>query len=129
MNENIQGTEYIVSYELSLDVSIDDPFSPYLIPSSYVDYDSDTQAVDLAAKLCETAESDLDCVSLIYNYIVDTISYDYDLAEQITSGALSSYIADIDDTLTSGKGICLESLKIRRVQIVGALVGVGPHDL
>lgn len=108
VNENIQGNEYIVSYELSLDVAMEDPFSPYLTPSSYVDYDSDTKAVGLAAELCETAESDLDCVSLIYNYIVDTISYDYDKAEQITSGALSNYIADIDHTLESGKGICLD---------------------
>lgn len=108
VNENIQGKEYSVSYELSLDVTITDPFSPYLTPSSYVDYDADTRAVELAAELCETAESDLDCVSIIYNYVVNNISYDYDKAEQITSGALSSYIADIDNTLSSGKGICLD---------------------
>lgn len=108
VNENIQGKEYSVSYELSLDVTITDPFSPYLTPSSYVDYDADTRAVELAAELCETAESDLDCVSIIYNYLVNNISYDYDKAEQITSGALSSYIADIDNTLSSGKGICLD---------------------
>lgn len=108
VNENIQGKEYSISYEVSLDVSMDDPFSPYLSPSSYVHYDADTHAVELAAELCETASSDLECVSAIYNYIIENIEYDYDKAGQITSGALSSYIADIDATLESGKGICLD---------------------
>lgn len=108
VNENIQGKEYSVSYEVTLDVSLTDPFSPYLCPSSYVNYDADTQAVDLAAELCETAASDLECVSNVYNYIIENIEYDYDKAGQITSGALSGYIADIDATLESGKGICLD---------------------
>lgn len=108
VNENIQDKDYIVSYELDLDVSITDPFSPYLISSSYVNYNSRTRAVDLAAQLCETAADDLECVSAVYNYVIDNIAYDYDKAGQITSGALSSYIADIDGTLSSGKGICLD---------------------
>ncbi len=108
VNENIQGKEYSVSYEVNLDVSMTDPFSPYLSPSSYVNYDTDTLAVELAAELCETASSDLECVSAIYNYIIENVEYDYDKAGQITSGALSSYIADIDATLENGKGICLD---------------------
>lgn len=108
VNENIQDNEYSVSYELNLDVSITDPFSPYLTPSSYVNYNSRTGAVELAAQLCETAANDLDCVSAVYNYVIDNISYDYDKASQITSGALSNYIADIDGALSSGKGICLD---------------------
>lgn len=108
VNENIQGKEYSVSYELDLNVSITDPFSPYLTPSSYVNYNSRTKAVELAAQLCETAADDLDCVSAVYNYVIENIAYDYDKAGQITSGALSSYIADIDGTLSSGKGICLD---------------------
>ncbi len=106
--ENIQNNEYSICYEVELDASIADPFSPYLYPSYYVSYSADTYAVDLAAELCETAASDLDCVSLVYNYIIENISYDYDKASQITSGSLSVYIADIDGTLSSGKGICLD---------------------
>ncbi|MCM1120664.1 MAG: transglutaminase-like domain-containing protein [bacterium] len=108
VNENIQDNDYSVSYELNLDVSLTDPFSPYLTPSSYVNYQSHSRAVELAAQLCETATDDLDCVSAVYNYVIENISYDYDKAAQITSGALSSYIADIDGTLSSGKGICLD---------------------
>ncbi len=108
VNENIQGKEYSVSYEVNLDVSLSDPFSPYLAPSTYVNYDADTHAVELAAQLCEAASSDLECVSAVYNYIIENIEYDYDKAGQITSGALSGYIADIDATLDSGKGICLD---------------------
>lgn len=108
VNENIQGKEYSVSYEVNLDVSLSDPFSPYLSPSTYVNYDADTRAVELAAELCGTASSDLECVAAVYNYIIENIEYDYDKAGQITSGALSSYIADIDATLSDGRGICLD---------------------
>ncbi len=108
VNENIQGKVYSVSYEVNLEVSISDPFSPYLSPNTYVNYDADTRAVELAAQLCETASSDLECVSAVYNYIIENIEYDYDKAGQITSGALSGYIADIDATLDNSKGICLD---------------------
>ncbi len=106
--ENVIDNEYVVCYTVDLDVSMPDPFSPYLSPSYYVSYSSGTYAVELAAELCETAVSDLNCVSLIYNYVIENISYDYNKAEQITSGALATYIADIDGTLSSGKGICLD---------------------
>lgn len=106
--ENIQGSEYSVCYKLSLEVSLPDPFSPYLYPNCYVDYSADSKAVELSAQLCETAANDLDCVSNVYNYIIENISYDYDKAAKITSGVLSTYIADIDGTLSSGKGICLD---------------------
>lgn len=106
--ENVIDNEYVVCYTVDLDVSMPDPFSPYLSPSYYVSYSADTYAVELAAELCETAASDLDCVSLIYNYIIENITYDYDKAERITSGALATYIADIDGTLSSGRGICLD---------------------
>ncbi|MBO5283015.1 MAG: transglutaminase domain-containing protein [Lachnospiraceae bacterium] len=106
--ENVIDSEYVVCYTVDLEVSMPDPFSPYLTPSCYVNYSADTYAVELAAELCETAASDLDCVSLIYNYLIENISYDYDKADQITSGALSTYIADIDGALNSGKGICLD---------------------
>lgn len=106
--ENVIDNEYVVCYTVDLDVSMPDPFSPYLSPSYYVSYSADTYAVELAAELCETAASDLDCVSLIYNYIIENITYDYDKAEQINSGVLATYIADIDGTLSSGRGICLD---------------------
>lgn len=106
--ENVIENEYVVCYAVDLNVSMPDPFSPYLSPSYYVSYSAGTYAVELAAELCEPAASDLDCVSLIYNYVIENISYDYDKAEQITSGALATYIADIDGTLSSGKGICLD---------------------
>lgn len=106
--ENVIENEYVVCYAANLNVSMPDPFSPYLSPSYYVSYSAGTYAVELAAELCEPAASDLDCVSLIYNYVIENISYDYDKAEQITSGALATYIADIDGTLSSGKGICLD---------------------
>lgn len=106
--ENIQGTDYSTCYTVSIDAAITDSFSPYLRPSQYVDYDADTQAVALAAELCASAADELECVTLVYDYIIENIGYDYDKANQITSGTLTSYIADIDGTLASGKGICLD---------------------
>lgn len=106
--ENIENTSYATAYSMSLEVSITDEFSPYLRPSQYVNYDTGTEAVALSSELCAAAENDLDCVSIIYNYIIENITYDHEKAEAAQSGNLSGYIAEIDASLAAGKGICLD---------------------
>ena len=43
-------------------------------------------------------------VGLIYNYVVDNISYDYDKAATVQSG----YLPNLDAVLAAGKGICFD---------------------
>ncbi len=95
---------YAVACSQTIEVTLSDEFAPFLHPNYYVDYTADSDAVALAAELAEGCSDDLSVVSGVYNYIISNISYDYEKAQNVTSG----YIPDIDATLESGSGICFD---------------------
>lgn len=102
--ENISGTQYATAFYQEFEVSIQNEFSPFLYPSQYVNFTPESQAVSKAQELSAGANSDLDVVSNVYNYIISTITYDYDKASNVASG----YVCDVDETLNTKTGICLD---------------------
>jgi len=102
--ENIQGTEYSTAFFDSIDVTITDELKPYLYPNQYVYFNENSKCVSLGASVVLSANSDLDAVSLVYNYIIANITYDYPKAESSPTG----YITDVDEIIDSGTGICLD---------------------
>lgn len=102
--ENIGGDQYASLFSHSLDVTLENEFLPYLYPNQYVSFSADSEAVKLAASLSQSAETDLDALSAIYEYVINHIVYDDEKAASVTSG----YLPDIDETLRTGKGICFD---------------------
>lgn len=58
-----------------------------------------------AAELCKNAKTDEEKVVAIYNYMADRYSYDYKLANEITSGKITKYIPDTAATLNGTTGM------------------------
>lgn len=102
--ENVSGTSYAVCLAADTRVTLKNEFGPYLYPNQYCSFTSSSKAVAKAAELAETADTDLDVITNVYNYIISNISYDYEKAETVPSG----YTADVDEVLDSGTGICLD---------------------
>ena len=102
--ENVSGNQYATALSKTFDVKISNVFGPFLYPNQYVNFTASTKAVAEASSLAQAADTDLDVVSNIYNYIISTITYDYTKANSIQSG----YIPDVDTILASKKGICLD---------------------
>ena len=102
--ENVAGDTYTVSLTQSINVSIEDEFLPFLYPNQYVNFHADSQAVSKGSDLAKDTYSDLDVVQNIYNYVIKTISYDTEKAQNVSYG----YVPDVDDTLSSKKGICFD---------------------
>ena len=102
--ENIEGTQYALAASEVIGVQITDELTPYLYPNQYVDFTKDSKAVKLASELVYSANDDLDAVSLIYNYIIDNITYDTPKAESKPT----NYVPDIDEILDAKTGICLD---------------------
>ena len=102
--ENISGTNYATCLHAQLQVQLEDEFTPFLYPNQYVNFNSDSKTVAKGAELASNAENDLDVVTNIYNYIISSITYDYEKAADPPTG----YTTDIDEILTSGTGICLD---------------------
>ena len=69
-----------------------------------MNFNADTQAVSTASEAVKEARSDLDAVSDIYHFVIENVVYDEEKAETVTSG----YLPDVDETLSSGKGICFD---------------------
>lgn len=101
---NVEGTVYAAEYQTSADAELADEYLPFLYPNQYVWFTEDSDAVAAAKNIAAPADTDLDVVSLIYNYVVSSLTYDWDEAEHAESG----YIPDVDAVLSGKKGICLD---------------------
>ena len=102
--ENVEGSQYAVIFSDELSVTLENPMGPYLYPNQYVKFESSDRVVSLAAELAASAHDDLEAISAVYDYVVKTISYDYDKASSVQSG----YIPDADTVLSAKTGICLD---------------------
>ena len=61
-----------------------------------------------AAELCAGKTSAAEKVVAIHNYIAANYTYDSDLAAQINSGAVTSYVPNANSVLNAKKGICYD---------------------
>ena len=102
--ENTRGTKYAQAYSCSLDLKLTSEFSPFLYSNQYVNFSDDSKVVAKAAELTKGLTTDLDKVTEIYHYVINNITYDYQLAATVASG----YLPDVDAVLESGKGICFD---------------------
>ncbi len=102
--ENISGTSYSTCLYAGFDAVLANEFGPFLYPNQYVNFNADSKTVAKGAELAAGADTDLDVVISIYNYITASIKYDYNKASDPPAG----YVTDVDEILTSGTGICLD---------------------
>lgn len=102
--ELISDNNYSILFNEDITASSIDEYKPYLYPNQYVNFDANTQAISLASSLVEPANSDLEAIQYVYNYVISNIVYDYDKAENVES----TYIPDIDHILSIKKGICFD---------------------
>ncbi|GIP34187.1 transglutaminase family protein [Paenibacillus sp. J2TS4] len=121
--ENISGNKYKTIQSDSVQLAVEDSNVIYLNSIQNINWTEADLAVKKAEELTRNYKTDEEKVKAIYEYIVNNISYDYELADEITAG----YIPDIDDTLTTGKAICygystLFAAMLRSVEIPAKLV-------
>lgn len=102
--ENVEGTQYVTVFSQELEVNITNPWGSFLYPNQYVKFDSSSDVVSVAKELVAEAHDDLEAIIMVYNYVVENITYDFDKATTVQSG----YVPDVDEILRIKKGICLD---------------------
>ena len=102
--ENIQGTKYSTVLSHTTQVTLADPFAPFLRPNQYVEYSSAPQTVAKAAELTQNCPTPMEKVDGVYRYVVSNMSYDYQLAATVQSG----YLPVLDKVLEGKTGICFD---------------------
>ncbi len=102
--ENLHDDQYAAAFTQSVNVTLKDEYSSFLYPNAYVDFTASSKAVLKGQELAASANSDIEVVQNVYHYIINNVDYDYDKAETVESG----YIPVVDETLSTGKGICFD---------------------
>ena len=104
--ENISGNQYSQAFSQSINVTLENEFTPFLYPNQYVNFNQSSNAVAVSDQLSAGAADPMGVVTSIYNYVVDNVTYDTDKAED--SERLKLYLPDPDETLDTKKGICFD---------------------
>ena len=102
--QQVDGNQYAALYTETLTIKLQNEFLPFLYPNQYVDFSSKSEACKLASSLVKEDMTDIDILKTFYTYVTSHISYDYDKADSVEAG----YLPDIDDTLSTGTGICFD---------------------
>jgi len=106
VHKNVSGNEYTTELSLSINAQMDDEFAPFLRPNQYVNFTDNSRAVQIAADeiAAKGAEDNLAKVRVIYEYVINALSYDTAKAQTVRY----DYLPDIDKVLSEGKGICFD---------------------
>lgn len=102
--ENIQDTQYATILSQDFSVEIVNVFGPYLYPNQYVNFSESSKPIAKAKELAEAANTDIEVIENVYNYIIENFTYDYDKASSVESG----YLPDVDEIFSTNCGICFD---------------------
>ena len=102
--QQASGKKYTEQMSVTIKASIEDELSPFLCPNQYVWYTEESEAVKKAAEICTPDMTDKQKISAVADFLKRTLVYDYMAAMTVESG----YIPDVDEVLSTGKGICFD---------------------
>lgn len=102
--ENVADNRYASVLAAAFPVQLTNEFAPFIRANQYVDYSVAVNTVSAATELTEGITDPLKQVELIYNYVVQNLTYDYDRAASVKSG----YLPVLDQVLAEKKGICFD---------------------
>ncbi len=101
---NITGTKYSVLNTFYVDVKLENPHSPFLHSSQYVNYTEESDVIKTAREITKDAETDLEKVDIVYGYVTNAMKYDHQKAKTVKSG----YLPDVDMVVANKMGICFD---------------------
>ena len=126
--EYLANGSYESVLKAAVNAELSDETAPFLRPSQYVDYDSDSQAVIKAAEITENIDCFFDAVDAIFMFVSDHLIFDFDFAEVAEPG----YIPDVDLVFERGAGICFDyavlAAAMLRSQGIPTKLVVGYYD-
>ena len=102
--QNTEGSKYAAVVSATFNAAMTDEFAPFTHPNQYVNYAKAPNTVAKAAELTQGVTDPLKKVELVYNYVVQNITYDKQLAASVKSG----YLPVLDTVLSKKTGICFD---------------------
>ncbi|MCL2004149.1 MAG: transglutaminase-like domain-containing protein [Oscillospiraceae bacterium] len=116
--EQTEGSKYKLVVKAAADVSLSDPFQPFLRPSQYVNYSRESAVAGKAAELMADKKGLTDKIAAVYNFVIGNLTYDKVLARTVQSG----YVPDVDAVLERKEGICFDYAAVMTAMLRSSLV-------
>lgn len=95
---------FSVAKSMNLSVALTDELAPFLRPNQFVNFNADSEVVRLASEITAGSNNMFESVTAVYNWVVQNIEYDFELARTVQSG----YIPNLDRVLEVRRGICFD---------------------
>ena len=111
--QQINGSQYAALYSETLTVNLENEFLPFLYPNQYVNFTPDSEACKLALSLLAEDATEQESIDTVFQYVTQHVTYDEDKAATVETG----YLPDIDETLSTGKGICFDYAALMTVML------------
>ncbi|MCL2633360.1 MAG: transglutaminase-like domain-containing protein [Oscillospiraceae bacterium] len=102
------GTTYSPLASVEISASVSNTLAPFLMVNHLVTYSANSTAIKKGEELCSTQMTDVQKVEAVYSWIVENVAYDEVKAQNITSGAITSYLPVVDNLIRDKKGICFD---------------------
>lgn len=102
--ENVEGNSYRTLSTKFVELQLQSQETVFLNSIQEIKWNQENKAIKKAKELTAGLTTDEEKVNAIYNYIIKTISYDYEKIGTLTS----LYLPNIDSTLEDGQGICYD---------------------
>ncbi|MDL2324145.1 transglutaminase-like domain-containing protein [Ruminococcaceae bacterium OttesenSCG-928-A16] len=103
---NITGNQYATFLTQSVSVQLESEFAPFLVPSQIVDYNENTDCIELSYQLAQHASTNVEVVATVYHWVKNNISYDTEKAIEVLSNTL--YRPVLDEIIQEKTGICYD---------------------
>ena len=102
--EQITGNRFATANSVDINVTLTNEFAPFLRPNQFVNFNQNSRVVGRANELVSGSGSVIESVSRVYNFVIENIEYDFELARTVQSG----YVPNVDAVLARGRGICFD---------------------
>ena len=103
--EQIDGNRYATVNTVTIDVTLSDPFAPFLRPNQYVNFTPGSRTVAKAAELIGGHNSFRERVAIVYDFVVNNLTYNSAL---VRNGVPFDYLPNLDNVLAQRTGICFD---------------------
>lgn len=125
---HVESNKYAKEAEISIDVELDNEYTPYLGPNQYVYYKQDFKAVEESNLICENLETDIEKYNAIVEYISENFTYDYERA----ASNPGFYLGDVEGCFETRTGLCQDLAAMTacmlRVQGIPSQLVIGYAD-
>ena len=126
--KNVESNKYSKEAEVTLNVELENEYTPFLSPSQYVYYTPEFKAVEQSNLLCEGLETDVEKYNAIVNYVSANFKYDYERA----ASNPGFYLGDVEGCFETQMGLCQDlsamTACMLRVQGIPSQLVIGYAD-